>query len=1156
MANPIASSYLGGSMIYSVMYHHKKVHTLLPFLVPDVFMGAILFASANMAARLVGFIDLSSYSILVLRDGEDFEAFLVTHFKQVSKPQESPLMFAKKLLQKATKLHNLHHHQNLKGSLTPEDLDIQIAVHYGIPSTASVLAFDPIQRLLAIGTLDGRIKVIGGDNIEGLLISPKQLPFKYLEFLSNKGFLVSISNDNDIQVWNLEDRCIASSLQWSSNITSFSIIHGSFFMYVGDEHGLMSVLKYEEDAELLILPYHISAKSLTEAAGSSFPDHWTVVGSFDCIRKWITNSLGLRGDNDLELKNNEVVDSISQPEPNSEEKEITALCWASSNGSILAVGYIDGDIMFWKTSTTSSSKPRKSQNNNVVRIQLSSSQRKLPVIVLHWSPNSKSQNDGDGQLFVYGGDEIGSDEVLTVLSLEWIPGMETLRCVGRAELTLTGSFSDMRLLPNPINNSGTDLLVLTSPGHLQFFSHESLTALTSEHDKRITLASIESPVVIPTHDPALTASNLSSITGSENTSKFLLEIATVVKINSTPKSVGGIGNWPVSGGIVQQLSSPEGYVIERIYIGGYIDGSVRIWDATSPVLSLLCIIGEMKDVEVKGSTAPVSELNFCSLTSGLAVGNQVGLVRIYNLNSSLKDSSLHIVTAIKQQVQKQGEGGGPKCSACFHLLDSPVQSLQYTDRGSKLSVAYECGRVAVFDMKLFSVLFLSDPLPTPRTPVVSMIWKSLSYNDNQVKSPKDSGPKIFEKTIESLLFVLTKDAKLYLFNGDNHHMINSKPMQLKKETTAISMHVIDGSSSTTTSMVDSVDQKESKQLTKDDVTAKNEVDQKDSLVLLCCKDVLRLYRLKSVLQGNEQTVCKVKLQKPCCWTSTFKKDEITCGLVLLYQSGELEIRSLPDLEVIKVTSLMSILRWSFKPNMVKTISSTDNGQIAMINGSEVAFVSLLNSGDNSRVLESLPSFHDKVLAAAIDAVITSSQKQRKKQGTPGAIVNILKGFKGGKAKNGINFPADFLSSFSKLDKIFSKNPFPDPLESNTDDQEEVELDIDDIEIDDEPVSMPTSSHTKQNEETGKKTDRERLFDGEDSDAGPRLRTREEIIATYRKAGDASSVASQARNNLLERQEKLERISKRTQDLNNEAEDFASLANELVKAMERRKWWQI
>ncbi|KAK3229097.1 hypothetical protein Dsin_000978 [Dipteronia sinensis] len=71
---------------------------------------------------------------------------------------------------------------NMKeGILTMKDLDPRVTVHYGIPSTASVLAFDPIQRLLAVGTLDGRIKVIGGDNIEGLFVSPKQLPFKNLE---------------------------------------------------------------------------------------------------------------------------------------------------------------------------------------------------------------------------------------------------------------------------------------------------------------------------------------------------------------------------------------------------------------------------------------------------------------------------------------------------------------------------------------------------------------------------------------------------------------------------------------------------------------------------------------------------------------------------------------------------------------------------------------------------------------------------------------------------------------------------------------------------------------------------------------------------------------------------------------------------------------
>ncbi|XP_068340219.1 uncharacterized protein [Pyrus communis] len=77
-------------------------------------------------------------------------------------------MFAKRLLQKAI---NNSQHNLPRGSLTAEDL--RVAVHYGIPSTASILAFDPIQRLLAIGTLDGRIKVIGGDGIEGLFISPK-----------------------------------------------------------------------------------------------------------------------------------------------------------------------------------------------------------------------------------------------------------------------------------------------------------------------------------------------------------------------------------------------------------------------------------------------------------------------------------------------------------------------------------------------------------------------------------------------------------------------------------------------------------------------------------------------------------------------------------------------------------------------------------------------------------------------------------------------------------------------------------------------------------------------------------------------------------------------------------------------------------------------
>lgn len=101
------------------------------------------------------------------------------------------------------------------------------------------------------------------------------------------------------------------------------------------------------------------------------------------------------------------------------EKEISALCWASANGSILAVGYVDGDILFWNTSSAASFKGQQalSSSNNVVKLRLSSVERRLPVIVLQWSTLNKSHNDYDGQLFIYGGDEIGSDEVLTVRRL-------------------------------------------------------------------------------------------------------------------------------------------------------------------------------------------------------------------------------------------------------------------------------------------------------------------------------------------------------------------------------------------------------------------------------------------------------------------------------------------------------------------------------------------------------------------------------------------------------------------------------------------------------------------------------------------------------------------------------------------------------------------
>ncbi|KAH9736581.1 v-snare coiled-coil domain-containing protein [Citrus sinensis] len=991
-------------------------------------------------------------------------------------------MFAKRLLQKAK--HNSQH-----GSLTAADLNLRIAVHYGIPATASILAFDHIQRLLAIATLDGRIKVIGGDGIEGLLISPSQLPYKNLEFLQNQGFLISITNDNEIQVWSLESRSLACCLKWESNITAFSVISGSHFMYIGDENGLMSVIKYDADeGKLFQLPYNISADALS-------------------------------GGKDLQLKDG-VVDSpsegdstflegISEHQP--EEKEISALCWASSSGSILAVGYIDGDILLWNTSTTASTKGQQTgSRNNVVKLELSSAERRLPVIVLHWSTNKESRSNIDGRLFVYGGDEIGSEEVLTVLSLEWSSGMENLRCVSRVDITLTGSFADMILLSSAgatVGNHKADLFVLTSPGQLHFYDNASLTTLLSQQEKKPSVCPVEFPGVIPISDPIMTVAEFMLLPFGGHSSKGLSEIATFTKLHSSHTQAGHI-KWPLTGGVPSPVPITKCHSVDRVYLAGYHDGSVRIWDATYPVFKLICALdAEVQGIEVAGSRAPVSTLSFCFINSSLAVGNEFGLVYIYNLNGSLDAKNFLFVLETKSEVHALPEGKISLCRAVFSLVNSPVRALQFTSSGAKLAVGFECGRVAVLDMNLLSVLFFTDDISGSSSPIISMTWTEFKNTHSLAKNPNHSEREVPVNPAEEVIIVLFKDAKISIVGGSSENMISSSPWHLKKKVIAISMEVIEpvcgfpiekqaeqsaeenAAKNKPTPATSSIETKshETEHLFSSENACSGE-SSNDALVLLCCEDSVRLYSRKSVIQ---------------------------VPLLSLFLS------SLPDLELVMESSLMSILRWNFKANMDKTISA-DNGQITLANGSEVAFVNLLAGENEFSILESSPCLHDKVLEAAAAAAFNVSSNQKKKQTTAAGILGgIVKGFKGEKMFHTLDVSIDPKSSFSQLEGIFSRPPFPDlsPAATNN---EEIELNIDDIEIDEPPSMMATSSHEVTNTKKEKLSERERLL-GAPDDAKPRLRTREEIIAKYRKAEDASSVAAHARDKLLERQDKLENI---------------------------------
>ncbi|KAK3126105.1 hypothetical protein QOZ80_7BG0613930 [Eleusine coracana subsp. coracana] len=1110
-------------------------------------------------------------------------------------------MFAKRLLHKA--LHH-HHHQGggAPGGDVPHMMDAQVALHYGVPYTASLLAFDPVQRLLAVATLDGRIKIFGGDHIEGLLISPNSVPYKFLQFIQNQGLLVAISNDNEIQAWNLEFRQLFYSSQWDANITAFAVIEGTFLMYLGDENGLLSVLKYDmDDGKLQTMPYNIPIQSLAEADGISLLDPQPIVGilpqpdtfgtrvliAFEkgLLLLWDVSedhAICVRGFGDLHMKDQvpgaqrdagkDKLDNTT--EESEEEREICSLCWASKGGSIVAVGYITGDILLWDMTTRSSRQDKPSDvSSNVVKLQLASGNRRLPVIILHWSNGSGGDTHSGGHLFVYGGDDMGSEEVLTVLSLESTAGLESVRCMSRMDLKLDGSFADMILIPDTgvrDKSRTAALFILTNPGQLCFYDGGALFSMHNTKEENALPEAQKFPVTVPTIDPNLTVTNLCSLTGTRFPNISLKKFRG--KPNTTP-FISGNMKWPLTGGVPSEMSLNEGHDVERLYIAGYQDGSVRIWDATFPVLMPMFVLdGKVAEVNLDGANAAVSSLDFCSSNMTLAVGTTSGLVRIYKLREHSGGSSFHFVSESKQEVHVVHHGRGFYCHIAFMASNSPVRSLVYSTSGEVLAASYQNGQVAMFDTSQTSIMFSGDCASGTNSPVVSLSIYSVAAPAANADQSKKGTPQS-EKLHMDVLLSLTKDARVTLLDSTTGVMINSQLLD-HKQTSAVSMYVIDGALHQKQTQIsedkspsqgksgkerNDLDEKEAQEVDKHPKSASPlpRNGDSDSLLLVCFEDVLLLFSLASLSQGSTKHLHKMKLAKPCCWTAVFKDmDDKICGLILAYQTGTIELRSVPDLTLVAECSLMSLLRWSYKTGMDKS-TSTSNGQIALVNGSEFVIISLIASENVFRIPESLPCLHDKVLASAAEAAFSFSIDQRRKNPAAGLLGGIIKGIKG-KAEE----PAEMKGTFSAqspselLESIFLKESFVQPSRPTPDDSIE-ELSIDDIDIDDDvPLAPASSSKSHVNKKTTVEEEREKLFEGSSSAEKPRMRTPQEILTQYKFGGDAAAAAAHAKDKLMQRQEKLERISQQTAELQNGAENFASLAQELAKTMENKKWWKL
>uniref|UniRef100_A0A5K3FDQ4 LLGL domain-containing protein n=1 Tax=Mesocestoides corti TaxID=53468 RepID=A0A5K3FDQ4_MESCO len=102
------------------------------------------------------------------------------------------------------------------------------------------MTFDPVQRILAIGTRRGCIKLFGRPGVEFHLEHPSPAEVLQLIFLVNEGGLISICKDDVVHLWNIRQKPpdIVHSLQFKrETLTCGYLAVSSSWLGVGSEQG-------------------------------------------------------------------------------------------------------------------------------------------------------------------------------------------------------------------------------------------------------------------------------------------------------------------------------------------------------------------------------------------------------------------------------------------------------------------------------------------------------------------------------------------------------------------------------------------------------------------------------------------------------------------------------------------------------------------------------------------------------------------------------------------------------------------------------------------------------------------------------------------------------------------------------------------------------
>ncbi|XP_065316008.1 syntaxin-binding protein 5-like isoform X2 [Gordionus sp. m RMFG-2023] len=482
--------------------------------------------------------------------------------------------------------------------LKKENFTFSYTIKHGFPYSATSLAYDPVQNLLAIGTSNGCVRILGKPGVD---IDVKHDPpaiVQQLIFIINEGYLISACSDDILHLWDLKQNIpiITHSLKFQREKITF--VHLSFqskWLYVGTLKGNIHVVNIET---FKLSGYLINWNKTIELLSKNHPG--AVIHVSDnpvdpnkLLIGFETGSIVM-----WDLKNKCVDCRFTHNVP------LKSVSW-NYEGKAFMSSHIDGSLVTWFLKIPGN-KPA-----SIVFPHARNSNEKLEKCYSIDKIDWKTSKSGENLLLFSGG--------LT----ENIPTITIMHGKSTTVLEMEHNIIDFLSLcksPYAMESEPTSIAVL--------FPNDLVIIDLSTQG----YPCFENPFALDLHESLITLVQYYSDCPDQL-------VPLLYSVGMRQKKIGfSDKNWPLTGGECGKFSSsyPE------LLLTGHIDGTIKFWDASAMNLQILYRlktnkIFERTSTDDSSISANTQEILTNSLTEDGKINTSQPVATAYNE----KDEILH-----------------------------------------------------------------------------------------------------------------------------------------------------------------------------------------------------------------------------------------------------------------------------------------------------------------------------------------------------------------------------------------------------------------------------------------------------------------------------------------------------------------------------------